>query len=357
MSRNLGSHLRNPNLIVRTTGEEHHYVKPPPYLVERIGQILVSQSRHFPSLDVQIPPPYSTYYVTRSTNSSNHFVLLDFSFPLPIRNLPPTISSRWNRARRTFPHFRRTSLSMAPRIPDVEKRDPSIPPPIIRRSSRTSSFLRTTTTWRRRSRGRCRVRHLTPPCGAGLLWQPIGLLVELIDSSTFSTSRIARQLQYFGILRTRKGARKRGREEKRKKERKKEEGETQRSRRILRSRGGRGGARAPVTSRSTPRSQRHADATVPHLQLTRDAARRVCASLAPAHRILTPLRAPGTLGQLVTLLPSLCLVYSGRARFLFHPSSVLPLALFALLVALDNNTRRFSLFLSLSFLRSCFLLA
>lgn len=240
MSRNLGSHLRNPNLIVRTTGEEHHYVKPPPYLVERIGQILVSQSRHFPSLDVQIPPPYSTYYVTRSTNSSNHFILLDFPFPLPIRNLPPTISSRWNRARRTFPHFRRTSLSMAPRIPDVEKRDPSIPPPIIRRSSRTSSFLRTTTTWRRRSRGRCRVRHLTPPCGAGLLWQPIGLLVELIDSSTFSTSRIARQLQYFGILRTRKGARKRGREEKRKKERKKEEGETQRSRRILRSRGGEG---------------------------------------------------------------------------------------------------------------------
>lgn len=139
MSRNLGSHLRNPNLIVRTTGEEHHYVKPPPYLVERIGQILVSQSRHFPSLDVQIPPPYSTYYVTRSTNSSNHFILLDFPFPLPIRNLPPTISSRWNRARRTFPHFRRTSLSMAPRIPDVEKRDPSIPPPIIRRSS--SSFL------------------------------------------------------------------------------------------------------------------------------------------------------------------------------------------------------------------------
>ena len=35
---------------------------------------------------------------------------------------------------------------------------------------------------------------------------------------------------------------------------------------------------------------RHADATVPDLQLTRDAARRVCASLAPAHRILTPLR-------------------------------------------------------------------
>lgn len=74
--------------------------------------------------------------------------------------------------------------------------------------------------------------------------------------------------------------------------------------------GGRGRARAPVTSRCTPRSQRHADATVPHLQLTRDAARRVCASLAPAHRILTPLRAPGTLGQLVTLLLSLRL----RAR-------------------------------------------
>lgn len=224
MSRNLGSHLRNPNLIVRTTGEEHHYVKPPPYLVGRIGQILVSQSRHFPSLDVQIPPPYSTYYVTRSTNSSNHFVLLDFSFPLPIRNLPPTISSRWNRARRTFPHFRRTSLSMAPRIPDVEKRDPSIPPPIIRRSSRTSSFLRTTTTWWRRSRGRCRVRHLTPPCGAGLLWQPIGLLVELIDSSTFSTSRIARQLQYFGSTESfaqERAPEKGGEREKRKKERKK----------------------------------------------------------------------------------------------------------------------------------------
>lgn len=34
---------------------------------------------------------------------------------ITFNNLPPTISSRWNRARRTFPHFRRTSLSIVSR--------------------------------------------------------------------------------------------------------------------------------------------------------------------------------------------------------------------------------------------------
>lgn len=105
--------------------------------------------------------------------------------------------------------------------------------------------------------------------------------------------------------------------------------------------GGRGRARAPVTSRCTPRSQRHADATVPHLQLTRDAARRVCASLAPAHRILTPLRAPGTLGQLVTLLLSLRL--RARTGPLLRPPR--------------RPRWQHATILSLSPLRSCLLLA
>lgn len=102
--------------------------KLPLFLYKVILGFRYSQSR-FPSLDVQIP----TYYVTRSTNvrriTSSPRLLVALPSPSP-RNLPPTISSRWNRARRTFPHFRRTSLSMAPRIPKVEN-DPS--PAIIRR--------------------------------------------------------------------------------------------------------------------------------------------------------------------------------------------------------------------------------
>ena len=59
---------------------------------------------------------------------------------------------------------------------------------------------------------------------------------------------------------------------------------------------------------------RHADATVPDLQLTRDAARRVCASLAPAHRILTPLRSwhPRSVSHPPSL-PS-CLLHSSYQR-------------------------------------------
>lgn len=45
-----------------------------------------------------------------------------------------------------------------------------------------------------------------------------------------------------------------------------------------------------IEKRSRGRLAPHADATVLDLQLTRDAARRVCASFAPAHRILIPLR-------------------------------------------------------------------
>lgn len=60
----------------------------------------------------------------------------------------------------------------------------------------------------------------------------------------------------------------------------------------------------------------HATAIVPDLQLTRDAARRVCASFAPAHRILIPLRPLTGHSQLVSLsLPSCISVYPA----FFHP--------------------------------------
>lgn len=59
----------------------------------------------------------------------------------------------------------------------------------------------------------------------------------------------------------------------------------------------------------------HATAIVPDLQLTRDAARRVCASLAPAHRILIPLRPLTGHSQLVSLsLPSRISVYPAFFR-------------------------------------------
>lgn len=59
----------------------------------------------------------------------------------------------------------------------------------------------------------------------------------------------------------------------------------------------------------------HAAAIVPDLQLTRDAARRVCASLAPAHRILIPLRPLAGHSQLVSLsLPSRISVYPAFFR-------------------------------------------
>lgn len=70
------------------------------------------------------------------------------------------------------------------------------------------------------------------------------------------------------------------------------------------------------------RRGRHAAAIVPDLQLTRDAARRVCASLAPAHRILIPLRPLTGHSQLVSLsLPSRVSVYLAffRPRFSLVP--------------------------------------
>lgn len=60
---------------------------------------------------------------------------------------------------------------------------------------------------------------------------------------------------------------------------------------------------------------RHAAAIVPDLQLTRDAARRVCASFAPAHRILIPLRPLTGHSQLVSLSrPSRISVYPAFFR-------------------------------------------
>lgn len=60
---------------------------------------------------------------------------------------------------------------------------------------------------------------------------------------------------------------------------------------------------------------RHAAAIVPDLQLTRDAARRVCASFAPAHRILIPLRPLTGHSQLVSLSrPSRISVYPALFR-------------------------------------------
>lgn len=64
------------------------------------------------------------------------------------------------------------------------------------------------------------------------------------------------------------------------------------------------------SARLGTRRGRHAAAIVPDLQLTRDAARRVCASFAPAHRILIPLRPLAGHSQLVSLsLPSRISVY------------------------------------------------
>jgi len=69
------------------------------------------------------------------------------------------------------------------------------------------------------------------------------------------------------------------------------------------------------SARLATRRGRHAAAIVPDLQLTRDAARRVCASFAPAHRILIPLRPLTGHSQLVSLsLPSRISVYPAFFR-------------------------------------------
>jgi len=69
------------------------------------------------------------------------------------------------------------------------------------------------------------------------------------------------------------------------------------------------------SARLATRRGRHAAAIVPDLQLTRDAARRVCASFAPAHRILIPLRPLTGHSQLVSLsLPSHISVYPAFFR-------------------------------------------
>lgn len=72
---------------------------------------------------------------------------------------------------------------------------------------------------------------------------------------------------------------------------------------------------ASKSARLATRRGCHAAAIVPDLQLTRDAARRVCASLAPAHRILIPLRPLTGHSQLVSLsLPSRISVYPAFFR-------------------------------------------
>lgn len=172
----------------------------------------------------------------------------------PPRNLPPTISSSWNRARRTFPHFRRTSLSiLGILVALVDPRTTIIGNVDVLRDFRSPLLQRGEQCQGTRA-ARANV------IGPTRLWlrgfcfreQLATLLSEIWRNPC---TIIHRDTEGRALSRT----------------------------------------FSPLT--------RHADATVPDLQLTRDAARRVCASLAPAHRILTPLR-------------------SWHPRSLSHPSSL-----------------------------------
>lgn len=148
-------------------------------------------------------------------------------------------------------------------------------------------------------------------------------------------------------------------------EKKKRERHRQRSRQILRSWGGRGRARAPVTSRSnaafaTPRGRDSSSLATDEGCCTKSLRQ----PRARAQNPYSPARSwhPRSVSHPSSLSLSLSFTWKeDGARpllsFFFHPSSVLLLALFALLVALDNNTRRFvynSLSLSRSFDRVSF---
>lgn len=98
-----------------------------------------------------------THYVTRSTNSWNHLIASASRRP----SVPPP--------EKLTPHYQqqvKQSTSHFPALPSSVFIHGSKGPQGWERSFSSA----VTTTWRRRSRGRCRVRHLTPRCS---LW-PIG---------------------------------------------------------------------------------------------------------------------------------------------------------------------------------------
>lgn len=149
-----------------------------------------------------------THYVTRSTNSWNHLIASASRRP----SVPPP--------EKLTPHYQQQveqSTSHFPALPSSVFIHGSKGPQGWERSFSSA----VTTTWRRRSRGRCRVRHLTPS------------LLALADRLRIDSSRSpARIFAEKSFTQWHKGG------ERRKGERKKRH-----SRRVLRSRGG-GDARA-----------------------------------------------------------------------------------------------------------------
>lgn len=215
----------------------------------------------------------------------------------PPRNLPPTISSSWNRARRTFPHFRRTSLSiLGILVALVDPRTTIIGNVDVLRNFRSPLLQRGEQCQGTRA-ARANVIGPTQLWLRGFCFreQLATLLSEIWRNPC---TKIHRDTE--------------GRE---------------RARTL-----------SPLT--------RHADATVPDLQLTRDAARRVCASLAPAHRILTPLHSwhprslshPSSLPLLASTIPITKIEKRRKIVSLFSFFLLLPLNAIRLFVALDINT-------------------
>lgn len=181
---------------------------------------------------------------TFDKRSSNHFIASTSrrpSLPLP-EKLTPHYQQQVEQSTSHFPALPSNVFIHGSKDPQGRERSFPGDHPAARWSSPSSAV----TTWRRRSRGRCRVRHLTPLCFGG---RSVNRLVPGFSTPNSTTVVSRGREKSF----TKEGGTKG--------EREKKERETQTEKQANPPElGGRGRARAPVTSRSnaafaTPRGR------------------------------------------------------------------------------------------------------